>query len=102
MDMYLERSVGHIQPGAAASGRFIGASLPCAIAGDVVAVGSGDTVTLKTGDSVVYSKFGIGVTEIQMQGEDYCIIKENDIIGVMPRFGAVIMAVDVSHVHIML
>lgn len=50
----------------------------------------------------MYSKFGIGVTEIQMQGEDYCIIKENDIIGVMPRFGAVIMAVDVSHVHIML
>ena len=61
-------------------------SLSLSHTGDVVAVGGGDSVTLKPGDSVVYSKFGIGVTEIQMQGEDYCIIKENDIIGVMPRW----------------
>lgn len=62
--------------------------------GDVVAVGDGkvgDKVQeffLQPGQTVLYSKFGIGVTDILVQGEQHCLIKEEDCIGVLPRSGA--------------
>ncbi len=34
---------------------------------------------------VLYSKFGFMYTEIKMNDEDYILIREADVIGVMPR-----------------
>ena len=43
---------------------------------------------IRAGDTVLYSKFGIGVTDITVQGEEHCLIREGDCIGVLPRPGA--------------
>ena len=43
---------------------------------------------LKAGDTIVYSKFGIGATDLEVQGETYVLIKEDDCIGTLPRPGA--------------
>jgi chaperonin GroES len=52
-------------------------------------VSVGDKATaLKAGDTVVYSKFGIGVTDLQIKGEEYAVLKEEDIIGTFPSSGA--------------
>jgi chaperonin GroES len=47
-----------------------------------------DTAQLKEGDTVLYSKFGIGCTDIELAGQDYVILREEDCIGVMPRSNA--------------
>ena len=57
------------------------------IAGDVVGLGP-DTAQLKDGETVLYSKFGIGCTDIKLAGEDYVILREEDCIGIMPRSDA--------------
>jgi chaperonin GroES len=44
--------------------------------------------TLKPGDTILYSKFGIGVTEVEVQGELHILLREDDVIGVLPRSGA--------------
>lgn len=57
--------------------------------GEVVAVGpgkankQGDRVALqvKAGDKVLFSKYG--GTEVKLEGEDYLIMREDDILGVM-------------------
>jgi hypothetical protein len=56
-------------------------------AGDVVSVGD-KAESLKAGDTVVYSKFGIGVTDLEIKGEEYAVLKEEDIIGTFPKSGA--------------
>lgn len=62
--------------------------------GDVVAVGDGQVgskkheFSLKSGDTVLYSKFGIGATDLLIQGEEHILIREDDVIGVMPRSAA--------------
>ena len=62
--------------------------------GDIVAVGDGQVgtrqhaFTLKGGETVLYSKFGIGCTELLVQGEPHILIREDDCIGVMPRSSA--------------
>ena len=38
-----------------------------------------------TAVQVLYSKFGFMYTEIKMNDEDYILIREDDVIGVMPR-----------------
>ena len=43
---------------------------------------------LQEGDTVLYSKFGIGTTDIEVQGEDFLLIRESDVIGKLPRAGA--------------
>ena len=43
---------------------------------------------LQPGQTVLYSRFGIGVTDLFIQGEQHCLIKEEDCIGVLPRSGA--------------
>lgn len=49
----------------------------------------GDKATsLKVGDTVVYSKFGIGVTDLSIKGEEFAVLKEEDIIGTFPHSGA--------------
>ena len=43
---------------------------------------------VKVGDVVVYSKFGIGVTDLEIKGDEYAVLKEDDIIGTFPTSGA--------------
>ncbi len=57
--------------------------------GEVLAVGPGKTldngtvaaVEVKVGDKVVYSKYG--GTEIKISGEEYIILRQDDILGVV-------------------
>ena len=61
--------------------------------GDVVELGDGSTgaqkheFQLKIGDTIIYSKFGIGVTDVNFQEAEHALLKEDDIIGVLPRSG---------------
>jgi chaperonin GroES len=58
--------------------------------GSVVAMGSGRLLEsgervpmdLKVGDSVLYSKYA--GTEIKLDGEDHLIVRETDILAIMP------------------
>jgi chaperonin GroES len=38
---------------------------------------------------VLFSKFGFAFTELQMGGDEYLLMKETDIIGIMPRANAI-------------
>ena len=52
--------------------------------GVVVAAGPGkkdEPVTVKTGDTVLYGKYA--GTEIQIDGEDYLIMRESDILAIV-------------------
>lgn len=57
--------------------------------GEIFAVGSGKLndkgervpVELKAGDKVLFSKYG--GTEVKIEGEDYLIMREDDILGVI-------------------
>ncbi len=57
--------------------------------GEVLAVGPGKTLDngstaameIKVGDKVVYSKYG--GTEIKISGEEYIILRQDDILGVV-------------------
>lgn len=59
------------------------------IEGEIVATGSGKlndkgervAIDLKVGDKVLFSKYG--GTEVKLDGEDYLIMREDDILGVM-------------------
>ena len=63
-------------------------------AGDVVALGDGQVgpqkrdFQLQVGNTVLYNKFGLGVTDLDIQGVEHMLIKEDDCIGTMPRSGA--------------
>ena len=67
--------------------------------GDVVAVGSGappknnpagppSPPDLKPGDTILYSKFGLGATDLLLGGKPHILIREVDVIGTMPRSAA--------------
>lgn len=52
--------------------------------GTVVAAGTGkkdEPVTVKTGDTVLYGKYA--GTEIQIEGQDYLIMRESDILAIV-------------------
>jgi chaperonin GroES len=52
--------------------------------GTVIAAGPGkkdEPVTVKTGDTVLYGKYA--GTEIQIEGEDYLIMRESDILAIV-------------------
>jgi len=52
--------------------------------GEVVAVGNGkkdEPITVKVGDTVLYGKYS--GTEINIDGEDYLIMRESDILAVI-------------------
>jgi chaperonin GroES len=68
--------------------------------GDVVALGDGKPAdgvgparqfTLAPGDTVLYSKFGFMYTDLKMAsgGDEYILIREDDVIGTLPRASAV-------------
>lgn len=59
--------------------------------GDVVAVGGGGgdrPLDLKVGDTILYSKFGLGATDVKVGGKEHILIREVDVIGTMPATGA--------------
>ena len=56
-------------------------------AGDVSAVGP-DVKNVPTGATVLYSKFSIGCTDMVVDGVEYTLIKEQDLIGTLPSSGA--------------
>lgn len=56
------------------------------LAGDVAEVGP--DCELEKGKHVIYNKFGIGTTDIEMNGDSYVIIKEADLIGSFPGSSA--------------
>lgn len=43
---------------------------------------------LKPGQTVLYSKFGFMYTDLQLGDQEYILIKEDDVIGTLPRSGA--------------
>ena len=43
---------------------------------------------MTTGATVLYSKFGIGCTDMVVDGVEYTLIKEQDLIGTLPSSGA--------------
>jgi chaperonin GroES len=54
--------------------------------GIVQSVGKGtkeNPITLKVGDTVLYSKYG--GTELQFQGEDFLIMRESDILAIINK-----------------
>ena len=54
--------------------------------GVVIAAGPGkkdEPVTVKTGDVVLYGKYA--GTEIKLEGQDYLIMREDDILGVLEK-----------------
>jgi len=55
--------------------------------GDVFSLGEKCT-QLESGQTVLYSKFGIGCTDVKVADADYVILREEDCIGVMPKSGA--------------
>ena len=64
------------------------------LVGDVVALGDGKVgpltrdFTLAVGNTILYNKFGLGATDIEVQGIEHILIKEDDCIGTLPRTGA--------------
>jgi len=58
--------------------------------GRVIAVGSGVfengnriPMTVKVGDIVLFAKWAASANEVKLNGEDYVLIKESDILGIM-------------------
>eukprot|EP00882_Tetradesmus_deserticola_P007110 GHRQ01007485.1.p1 GENE.GHRQ01007485.1~~GHRQ01007485.1.p1 ORF type:complete len:243 (+),score=99.20 GHRQ01007485.1:173-901(+) len=64
--------------------------------GDVLKLGDGRLADgcvkpfyLKEGQTVLYSKFGFMYTELKMGDEEFILIREDDVIGTLPRSSAV-------------
>ena len=55
--------------------------------GDVVSLGKA-CETAREGETVLYSKFGIGVTDLHWGEDVYAVLRELDVIGVLPASGA--------------
>ncbi len=58
--------------------------------GKVIAVGNGNLVdgkliplTVRENDVVMFSKWASSLSEIKIDGKDYILVKENDILGIM-------------------
>lgn len=58
--------------------------------GRVIAVGGGEVshgtlvpMTVKNGDTVLFAKWASSANEIKLDGKDYVLIKETDILGIL-------------------
>lgn len=58
--------------------------------GRVIAVGDGATengvkisMSVKPGDTVLFAKWAASANEVKIDGHDYVLIKENDILGIL-------------------
>jgi co-chaperonin GroES (HSP10) len=56
------------------------------LAGLVVGAGAG-CKEVAAGDTILYSKFGLGSTMLQFQNEEHLLLKEEDVVGVLPAGG---------------
>lgn len=62
--------------------------------GDVVALGDGHVGShkhdfdVKVGDTILFSKFGLGATEVELCGAPHILLRERDIIGLAPHSNA--------------
>jgi chaperonin GroES len=59
--------------------------------GKVIAVGAGayegdelTPMTVKAGDVVLFAKWASSANEVKLDGKDYILIKETDILGIIP------------------
>ncbi|MDR3208354.1 MAG: co-chaperone GroES [Rickettsiales bacterium] len=54
--------------------------------GEVIAVGPGtkdEPVSVKAGNRVLFGKWASSANEVKIDGEDYILIKETDILGIL-------------------
>jgi chaperonin GroES len=54
--------------------------------GTVIAAGPGlkdDPMSVKPGDSVLFGKWASSANEVKLDGKDYILIKETDILGIL-------------------
>jgi len=54
--------------------------------GRVIATGPGlkdEPVTVKAGDTVLFGKWASSASEVKLDGKDYILIKETDILGIL-------------------
>jgi chaperonin GroES len=54
--------------------------------GKVIATGAGDgdkKMTVKVGDVVLFAKWAASANEIKLDGKDYVLVKETDILGII-------------------
>lgn len=77
-----------VKPQEAASTTRGGLLLPSEAAprptcGSVVSVG-GEARAVKDGQAVLYSKFGLGCLDVEVQGEAYLLMREQDVMGTLP------------------
>lgn len=49
--------------------------------GKVIAVGESDKITVKTGQTVIYTRYG--GTEVKIDGKEYLIVKNEDVLAVI-------------------
>lgn len=49
--------------------------------GKVVAVGESDKILVKTGQTVIYTRYG--GTEVKIDGKDYLIVKNEDVLAIV-------------------
>ena len=56
--------------------------------GDGQVGGNVQKFDLQVGQTVVYSKFGIGSTDLDIQGQRHTMLREDDCIGIMPKSNA--------------
>lgn len=60
------------------------------VRGRVIAVGDGEvqngnriSMTVNVGDIVMFAKWAASLNEVKIDGNDYILIKENDILGIL-------------------
>ena len=63
---------------------------PLHVHGRVIAVGDGTIengqkipLSVKPGDSVLFAKWAASANEVKIDGKDYVLIKESDILGIL-------------------
>jgi chaperonin GroES len=55
-------------------------------AGKVIAAGPGlkdEPMSVKSGDSVLFAKWASSANEVKLDGKDYILVKETDILGIL-------------------
>lgn len=49
----------------------------------VIAIGTDEKINVKPGDTVMFAKWAASANEIKLDGKDYVILKETDILGIL-------------------
>ncbi len=51
--------------------------------GRVIAIGTDEEIQVEVGETVLFTKWASSVNEVKLDGKDYILIKEKDILGIM-------------------